>query len=58
MAKDEIKKLSPYQHVRLRTTVYYGSTTAHTQPVLDFTTDKAQVQEFTWVPAVFTAASF
>ena len=56
MAKDTIKKLSPYQHVRLRTTVYYGSTTAHTQPVLDFTNDKAQVQEFTWVPAVFTAA--
>lgn len=53
---DQIRKLSPYQHVRLRTTVYYGSTTAHTQPVLDFTNDKAQVQEFTWVPAVFTAA--
>ena len=55
MAKDEIKKLSPYQHVRLRTTVYYGSTTLHTQPVLDFTQEKACVKEYSWVPAVFTA---
>ena len=56
MAKDEIKKLSPYQHVRLRTTVYYGSTTLHTQPVLDFTQEKACVKEYSWVPAVFTSA--
>ena len=56
MAKDQIRKLTPYQHVRLRTTVYYGSTALHTQPVLDFTGDKACVKEYSWVPAVFTAA--
>ena len=54
MSKDTIKKLSPYSHVRLRTTVYFGSTTLHTQPVLDFTGDKSKVTEFSWVPAVYT----
>lgn len=56
MAKDDIRKLTPYQHVRLRTTVYYGSTALHTQPVLDFTGEKATVKEYDWVPAVFTSA--
>jgi len=56
MAKDEIKKLTPYAHVRLRVPMYYGSTTLHTQPVLDFTQEKACVKEYSWVPAVFTSA--
>lgn len=54
MAKDTIKKLSPYSHVRLRTTMYFGSTALHTQPVLDFTGEKTTVQEYSWVPAVYT----
>jgi len=56
MSKDQIRKLSPYQHVRLRTTVYYGSTALHTQPVLDFTSERACVKDYSWVPAVFTSA--
>lgn len=54
MAKDEIKKLSPYQHVRLRTTVYYGSTTSHTQQVLTYASGAPSLTEYTWVPAVYT----
>jgi DNA gyrase subunit B len=53
MAKDEIKRLSAYSHVRLRTPMYLGSTAPHTHLTLDFTGDKAHVQEVTWVPAVF-----
>ena len=53
MAKDQIKRLTPYQHLRLRTPMYFGSTSLHTQQLLDFTGDKATVQEVTWIPAVF-----
>jgi DNA gyrase/topoisomerase IV subunit B len=56
MAKDEIKRLTPYQHVRLRGTMYLGSTAPHTQQTLDFTGEKATLKEFTWVPAVATCA--
>ena len=52
---ETIKKLTPYQHVRLRTSVYYGSTTLHTQPVLLISSDQISVTESNWVPAVFTA---
>ena len=51
---ENIKKLTPYQHVRLRTTVYYGNTSPHTQPVIDYQGPEPQLQEVTWVPAVFT----
>lgn len=51
---DDIKKLTPYQHVRLRTTVYYGSTNLHTGPVLSYDNGKVSVVETSWVPAVFT----
>jgi len=51
---DNIRKLTPYQHVRLRTTVYYGSTAPHTQPTLDYANGNASLQDSTWVPAVFT----
>lgn len=54
MAKDEIKKLTPYQHVRLRTTVYYGSTTSHTQHTLNYDQGNPTLTEYAWVPAVFT----
>lgn len=50
---ENIRKLSPYQHVRLRTSVYYGSTAPHTQLVLDYQNQAALV-ETTWVPAVWT----
>lgn len=56
MAKDEIKRLTPYQHLRLRTPMYLGSTAPHTQQTLDFTGEKATLKEFTWVPAVATCA--
>jgi len=52
---NEIKKLTPYQHVRLRTTVYYGSTTLHTGNVLSYENNTASVVESKWVPAVFTS---
>lgn len=51
---ENIRKLTPYQHVRLRTTVYYGSTAPHTQATLDYTLGEPQLAEHTWVPAVFT----
>ena len=50
---EEIKKLSPYQHVRLRTSVYYGSTSKHTQHVLSVDQTGVTIKEFTWVPAVY-----
>lgn len=53
MSKDIIKKLSPYAHVRLRTPMYLGSTTLHTQQTLDFSGEKASVKDYSWVPAVF-----
>lgn len=52
---DDIKKLTPYQHVRLRTSVYYGSTSKHTQPVLSINASEVCVKDSTWVPAVYTA---
>lgn len=51
---EEIKKLSPYNHVRLRTSVYYGSTSKHTQSVLSIDQNGVTVKDFTWVPAVYT----
>lgn len=52
---NDIKKLTPYQHVRLRTTVYYGSTSLHTGPVLSYDSNKISIIETSWVPAVFTS---
>jgi DNA gyrase/topoisomerase IV subunit B len=52
---EEIKKLTPYQHVRLRTSVYYGSTSNHTQDVISVNDDGMKIKEYTWVPAVYTA---
>lgn len=53
MPKDDIKRLTPYQHVRLRTPMYLGSTTLHTQQTLDFSGEQSAAREFSWVPAVF-----
>jgi len=49
------RKLSPYQHARLRTEMYFGARTANSQPVLGYGPDGPVVTEQTWVPAVFTA---
>jgi DNA gyrase/topoisomerase IV subunit B len=51
---EEIKRLSPYSHVRLRTTMYYGSTVLHAQPVIDWTGSDPEITEQCWVPAVWT----
>src|SRR6202167_2518741 len=51
---NDIKKLSPYEHIRLRTTMYYGSTNLHTQQVLNFVDNVLNLTEVSWVPAVFT----
>ena len=54
MRKDDIKKLTPYAHVRLRTAMYYGQTTAQTQPVINYSADHPCITDYTWVPAVFS----
>ncbi len=55
MTSNEIKKLSDYAHSRLRTEMYLGSRSQHTQQVLLFENDKPILEEVTWVPAAFTA---
>jgi DNA gyrase/topoisomerase IV subunit B len=52
---DEIKKLTPYQHVRLRTETYFGSRNPHTQTVVNWTGKKLEPVEMTWTPAVYCA---
>jgi DNA gyrase/topoisomerase IV subunit B len=52
---NKIKKLTDYQHARLRTEMYLGSRALHTQTVLQFVEDKPQPVEVSWVPAAFTA---
>lgn len=55
MTSNEIKKLSDYAHSRLRTEMYLGSRSPHTQQVLMYEGDKPILEETTWVPATFTA---
>jgi len=55
MKDDDIKKLSDYQHARLRTETYFGSRSNHAQTVLMFEGGKAVVKEMIWVPALLTA---
>ena len=50
-----IKKLTPFQHLRHRTEMYFGSRVAHTQPVLNWTGDQLELTEQTWIPAVYVA---
>lgn len=51
----DIKKLDDYNHVRLRTEMYFGSRAPHTQTVLLFTeTGIPYLEEITWVPALYT----
>lgn len=52
---DNIKKLSDYEHVRLRTEMYLGSRSPHTQEIVSYDDGKPILKQFTWTPAVFTA---
>jgi DNA gyrase/topoisomerase IV subunit B len=51
---EEIKRLTPYQHLRLRTTMYFGANTLHSQQVIDWTGSNPELREESWVPAVWT----
>lgn len=51
---EKIKKLSNYQHIRLRTPMYYSSVVAETLNVLSFVDNKPLVVTELYVPAVFT----
>lgn len=57
MADDEILRLTDWAHARLRTEMYLGSRSPHTQHTLiwDQESNQYQYRELTWVPAVWTA---
>jgi DNA gyrase/topoisomerase IV subunit B len=50
----EWEKLTPYNQVRRRVEMYYGSRDPHTQVVLSYADGVPLLQEETWVPAIFT----
>lgn len=52
---NNIKKLTDYQHARLRSEMYLGSRALHSQSVLQFVEGKPQPVEVSWVPALYTA---
>lgn len=52
---NDIIKLNDYQHVRHRVEMYLGSRSKHTQEIISYEDGKPTIQEFTWVPATFTA---
>jgi DNA gyrase/topoisomerase IV subunit B len=52
---DNIQKLTDYQHVRLRTEMYLGSRSLHTQEIISYENGAPVLKEFTWTPAAFTA---
>lgn len=49
------KKLTDYEHARLRNEMYFGSRDPHTQTVLGYERGLPVALPFTWIPAVFTA---
>lgn len=52
---NDIKKLSDYQHIRLRIGMYFGSPDPHTGSVMLYDDQgKPYVSEITWVPALYT----
>ncbi|MCS7317763.1 MAG: toprim domain-containing protein [Candidatus Dojkabacteria bacterium] len=52
---ENIKKLTPYQHVRLKTEMYFSSRNIHTQKVPIFDNDfNLTIKEISWIPAIFT----
>ena len=50
-----IKKLTDYQHLRLRTEMFLGSRTNHNQYVLLHTEVGPEIRPMTWVPALMTS---
>jgi DNA gyrase/topoisomerase IV subunit B len=54
MAED-IVKLTEYQHMRLRTEMYLGSRSPHTQNIVHWNGKKLLPQDLTWTPAVYCA---
>ena len=52
---DDIVKLTEFQHARLRTEMYLGSRSNHTQHVVNWTGNKLSLVEQTWTPAVYCA---
>lgn len=53
--KHGIKKISDYQHLRLRTEMYLGSRSNHSQYVPIHTNAGTTVEYLTWVPAIMTS---
>ena len=51
---NDIVKLSEYQHARLRTEMWLGSRSPHTQSIINWTGSKLEIQEQTWTPAVYS----
>jgi DNA gyrase/topoisomerase IV subunit B len=52
---DEIVKLNDYQHARLRTEMYLGSRSPHTQTIVNWDGKKLTPVEMTWTPAAYCA---
>ncbi len=55
MTNKEWTKLTPYQHVRIRTEMYFGSRDSHTHTVLTYGENGTEPTTETWTPAGFTA---
>ena len=55
MVDEKIEKLSDYEHIRIRTPMYFGSTDLHTQEVILYEDHVPILKEISWVPAVYTA---
>lgn len=55
MSNNDIRKLSDGDHIRLRTEMYLGSRSPHTQTVINWTGKKLEAQEVTWTPAMYCA---
>lgn len=53
--KEEIVKLSDYAHHRLRTEMYLGSRSPHTQTIVNWDGKALKPVEMTWTPAVYCA---
>jgi len=52
---NEIQKLTDYQHHRLRTEMYLGSRSPHTQTIVNWDGKALKPVEMTWTPAVYCA---
>ena len=52
---ENIQKLTDYQHHRLRTEMYLGSRSPHTQTIVNWDGKALKPVEMTWTPAVYCA---